>query len=160
MNLFEEEIEHFLIVLSKHEVRYLLVGGLAVNFHGYSRTTGDVDLWLDESKENRINLVNALKEYNIDGAEAFLTHPLIAGYSELLLDNGIYVDFMSDLQFFKQNNFNECYEIADFFKINETTNVHVLHVNKLISEKQQSSRPKDKDDAEQLIKLHRKNLNV
>jgi len=160
MNLFEEEIEHFLIMLSKHEVRYLLVGGLAVNFHGYSRTTGDVDLWLDESKENRINLVNALKEYNIDGAEAFLTHPLIAGYSELLLDNGIYVDFMSDLQFFKQNNFNECYEIADFFKINETTNVHVLHVNKLISEKQQSSRPKDKDDAEQLIKLHRKNLNV
>ena len=157
MNLFEEEIEHFLIVLSKHEVRYLLVGGLAVNFHGYSRTTGDVDLWLDESQENRIKLVNSLKEYNIEGAEAFLSHPLIAGYSELLLDNGIYVDFMSDLQFFKQNNFNECYEIADFFKINETTKVPVLHVNKLISEKQQSSRPKDKDDAEQLIKLHRKN---
>ncbi len=157
MNLFEEEIENFLIMLSKHEVRYLLVGGLAVNFHGYSRTTGDVDLWLDESQENRIKLVNALKEYNIEGAEAFLSHPLIAGYSELLLDNGIYVDFMSDLQFFKQNNFNECYEIADFFKINDTINVPVLHVNKLISEKQQSSRPKDKDDAEQLIKLHRKN---
>lgn len=157
MNLFEEEIENFLIMLSKHEVRYLLVGGLAVNFHGYSRTTGDVDLWLDESKENRIKLINALKEYKIEGAEAFLTHPLIAGYSELLLDNGIYVDFMSDLQFFKQNNFNECYEIADFFKINDTINVPVLHVNKLISEKQQSSRPKDKDDAEQLIKLHRKN---
>ncbi len=157
MNLFEEEIEHFLIVLSKHEVRYLLVGGLAVNFHGYSRTTGDVDLWLDESKENRVKLVNALKEYNVEGAEAFLTHPLIAGYSELLLDNGIYVDFMSDLQFFKQNNFIECYEIADFFKINETTNVPVLHINKLISEKQQSTRSKDQDDAEQLIKLHRKN---
>ena len=157
MTLFEEEIENFLIMLSKHEVRYLLVGGLAVNFHGYSRTTGDVDLWLDESQENRIKLVNALKEYNIEGAEAFLSHPLIAGYSELLLDNGIYVDFMSDLQFFKQNNFNECYEIADFFKINDTINVPVLHVNKLISEKQQSSRPKDKDDAEQLIKLHRKN---
>ena len=157
MNLFEEEIENFLIMLSKHEVRYLLVGGLAVNFHGYSRTTGDVDLWLDASQENRIKLVNALREYNIEGAEAFLSHPLIAGYSELLLDNGIYVDFMSDLQFFKQNNFNECYEIADFFKINDTINVPVLHVNKLISEKQQSSRPKDKDDAEQLIKLHRKN---
>jgi hypothetical protein len=157
MNLFEEEIENFLIMLSKHEVRYLLVGGLAVNFHGYSRTTGDVDLWLDESKENRVKLVNALKEYNVEGAEAFLTHPLIAGYSELLLDNGIYVDFMSDLQFFKQNNFIECYEIADFFKINETTNVPVLHINKLISEKQQSTRSKDQDDAEQLIKLHRKN---
>jgi hypothetical protein len=157
MNLFEEEIENFLIMLSKHEVRYLLVGGLAVNFHGYSRTTGDVDLWLDESKENRVKLVNALKEYNVEGAEAFLTHPLIAGYSELLLDNGIYVDFMSDLQFFKQNNFIECYEIAVFFKINETTNVPVLHINKLISEKQQSTRSKDQDDAEQLIKLHRKN---
>jgi predicted nucleotidyltransferase len=157
MNLFEEEIVRFLSVLTKHEVRFILVGGLAVNFHGYSRTTGDVDLWMEESQENRKKLVNALKEFEIEGAEIFLTHPLIAGYSELLLDNGIYVDFMSDLQFFKQNNFNECYEIADFFKINETIHVPVLHINKLISEKQQSSRPKDQDDAEQLIKLHRKN---
>ncbi|MFN5182079.1 MAG: hypothetical protein ACK5D5_03535 [Bacteroidota bacterium] len=156
MNLFEEEIEKFLIILSNNEVRFLLVGGLAVNFYGYSRTTGDVDLWLDESNENRIKLVKALKEYKIEGAEAFLTHPLIAGYSEILLDNGVYIDFMSDLQYFKKENFNECYEISSFYQINEQVKVPVLHINKLISEKEQSSRPKDKEDAEQLINLFRK----
>ena len=156
MNLFEEEIEHFFLLLNKHKVRFILVGGLAVNFHGYSRTTADVDLWVDDSEANREKLVSALQEYQIEGAEIFLKHPLIAGYSELLLDNGIYVDFMSDLQFFKQENFNECYEHADSYEMQENVKVKVLHVNKLIEEKQKSSRQKDKEDAEQLKKLYRK----
>ncbi|NJK92728.1 MAG: hypothetical protein HC904_13435 [Blastochloris sp.] len=42
--------------LNSSEVRYLLVGGLAVNAHGYVRSTQDVDLvlWLDPA-----NLKNA-----------------------------------------------------------------------------------------------------
>jgi len=156
MNLLEDEIEEFLSLLNKHTVKYILVGGLAVNFHGYSRTTGDVDLWIEDTKENRIKLVNALTEYKIEGAAIFLTHPLLAGFSELLLDSGIYVDLMSDLQFLKQINFDECYKIAEYYTIHETTKVPVLHVTKLIEEKQKSLRPKDKDDAENLIKLYRK----
>lgn len=156
MNLFEEEIERFLLLLRKHNVHFLLVGGLAVNFHGYSRTTGDVDLWLDETESNRIKLVAALKEYDIEGADVFLKHPLIAGFSELLLDNGIYVDFMSDLQFLKQEQFNECFALAEYYNINENEKIPVLHINKLIEEKKKSSRPKDIDDAEHLIKLVRK----
>ena len=156
MNLFEEEIERFLLLLRKHNVHFLLVGGLAVNFHGYSRTTGDVDLWLDETESNRIKLVAALKEYDIEGADVFLKHPLIAGFSELLLDNGIYVDFMSDLQFLKQEQFNECFVLAEYYNINENKKIPVLHINKLIEEKKKSSRPKDIDDAEHLIKLVRK----
>ncbi|MFY8185738.1 MAG: hypothetical protein ACOVLD_06705 [Bacteroidia bacterium] len=156
MNLFEEEIERFLLLLRKHNVHFLLVGGLAVNFHGYSRTTGDVDLWLDETESNRIKLVAALKEYDIEGADVFLKHPLIAGFSELLLDNGIYVDFMSDLQFLKQEQFNECFVLAEYYNINENEKIPVLHINKLIEEKKKSSRPKDIDDAEHLIKLVRK----
>lgn len=156
MNLFEEEIERFLLLLRKHDVHFLLVGGLAVNFHGYSRTTGDVDLWLDETQSNRVKLVEALKEYDVEGADIFLKHPLIAGFSELLLDNGIYVDFMSDLQFLKQEQFNECFELAEYYNIKENEKIPVLHINKLIEEKKKSSRSKDIDDAENLIKLFRK----
>ena len=31
-------------LLGKHHVRYVLVGGLAVIYHGHGRTTGDMDL--------------------------------------------------------------------------------------------------------------------
>jgi hypothetical protein len=34
------------------DVRYLLVGGYAVGFHGRPRFTKDLDLWVDDSDEN------------------------------------------------------------------------------------------------------------
>ncbi|MES2591691.1 MAG: hypothetical protein V4608_07390 [Bacteroidota bacterium] len=156
MDIFEEDILEFFHLLNKHSVKYILVGGLAVNYHGFSRSTGDVDLWVDESTENRIKLVNALKEKNIEGCEAFLTYPLLAGFAEIMLDNGVYIDLMSDLQFFKQNRFEECYQLCNKYRINEDVELSVLHVNSLIEEKEKSSRIKDKDDAEQLKKMHQK----
>ena len=156
MDIFEEDILKFFQILNKHSVKYILVGGLAVNYHGFSRSTGDVDLWVDESDENRKKLVDTLKEKNIEGCEAFLTYPFLAGFAEIMLDNGIYIDLMSDLQFFKQNRFEECYQIADKLKVNDITELTVLHIKTLIEEKERSSRPKDKEDAEQLKKIYKK----
>lgn len=153
MNLFEEEIISFLALLNKHDVRFILVGGLAVNYYGYSRSTGDVDLWLDDSAENRAKLVGALAEFGVQGGETFLTAPLIAGYSEVLLDNGIYVDLMSDLKMFKPGDFEECYRLAERYVVNEREAVPVLHINKLIQEKENSTRSKDVEDVVQLKKI-------
>jgi hypothetical protein len=154
MDLFEKEILDFFSLLNKHHVKYILVGGLAVNYYGFTRSTADVDLWLDESLENRQRLVAALNERNIEGCEAFLTYPLIAGFAEILLDNGIYIDLMSDLQFFKQDRFQECYQLAETHKLTADIELTVLHINKLIEEKSKSSRSKDMEDAEQLKKLY------
>jgi predicted nucleotidyltransferase len=156
MDVFEKDILDFFHLLNKHSVRYILVGGLAVNYHGFSRSTGDVDLWLDDSKENRIQFVEALREKKIEGCEAFLTYPFLAGFAEILLENGIYIDLMSDLQFFKQDQFDECYQLSNVFKINDIVQFKVLHINKLIEEKGRSARTKDKEDAEQLKKLYKK----
>jgi predicted nucleotidyltransferase len=156
MDVFEKDILDFFHLLNTHSVRYILVGGLAVNYHGFSRSTGDVDLWLDDSKENRIQFVEALREKKIEGCEAFLTYPFLAGFAEILLENGIYIDLMSDLQFFKQDQFDECYQLSNIFKINDIVQFKVLHINKLIEEKGRSARTKDKEDAEQLKKLYEK----
>jgi predicted nucleotidyltransferase len=47
--------------LSEYNVRYLVVGGYAVNSYGYMRSTGDMDLWIDTSKENLKNTAKALQ---------------------------------------------------------------------------------------------------
>lgn len=50
MALFEPLFE----ALAQHEVRYVVVGGVAVVLHGFARLTGDVDLALDlEGREAR-----------------------------------------------------------------------------------------------------------
>lgn len=65
MNIFHDEHLELLKVLLKHEVNFLLVGGVAVNFYGYSRPTGDLDVWLEPTNTNKTKLINSLKEIGI-----------------------------------------------------------------------------------------------
>lgn len=52
----------FLSALQKQKVRYMLIGGIAVNFHGIIRNTQDMDIWLAPTNENRDIFYNALLE--------------------------------------------------------------------------------------------------
>jgi hypothetical protein len=150
VNIFEDEIVEFMQLLNKNNVRSILVGGLAVNYHGYSRSTGDIDLWIEDSADNRQRLVNAMTEYGIEGAEMFLDHPLVAGYAEVLLNNGVYLDLMSNMIALKQDQFHECFKLSEKYKLSKDTSVSVLHINKLIEEKSKSTRSKDLEDVKEL----------
>ena len=44
-----ENFVDFIKLLEKYEVKYVLVGGWAVVFQGYSRTTGDIDFLIEIS---------------------------------------------------------------------------------------------------------------
>jgi len=50
-------------LLNSRRVEYLLVGGYAVGFHGYSRPTGDLDVWIAVSPENAERVRQALVEF-------------------------------------------------------------------------------------------------
>jgi phage replication-related protein YjqB (UPF0714/DUF867 family) len=52
--------------LNAHEVRYLVVGGYAVGFHGYPRATADLDIWVARSEANAARLVEALRAFGFD----------------------------------------------------------------------------------------------
>ena len=56
MNLFNEDFIDFLNFLNQNKVSYILVGGYAVVIRGYSRTTGDIDIWVEKNQENYINV--------------------------------------------------------------------------------------------------------
>jgi hypothetical protein len=60
---FSGDILAFLRLLSKHRVRYLIVGGEAVIFHGYPRLTGDVDFFYDPAPANTRRLFDALLDF-------------------------------------------------------------------------------------------------
>ena len=67
-NLFNNDFLDFLELLKIHDVNYLLVGGYAVILHGYGRSTGDLDLWIDQTSEN----YNKLRKVYLDfGAPIF-----------------------------------------------------------------------------------------
>ena len=63
-----EKVKQFLKLAEKHGIRMLLVGGGAVNFHGYQRHSADVDFWIDTSPENLKNLLLVVNDmgYQLD----------------------------------------------------------------------------------------------
>ena len=67
-NLFNEDFQDFIMELNNNSVRYILVGGYAVILHGYIRSTADMDIWVDKTKENYQKLKKALNQF---GAPCF-----------------------------------------------------------------------------------------
>lgn len=62
-NIFNSDFRDFLTSLNDHGVRYVLVGGYSVILHGYSRTTGDMDLWVERTADNYANIVAAFQDF-------------------------------------------------------------------------------------------------
>jgi hypothetical protein len=60
---FSKDTREFIRLLAIHKVRYILVGGMAVIYHGYPRLTGDYDFFVDATRANAGRLFSALKEF-------------------------------------------------------------------------------------------------
>jgi len=60
------DFKEFLRLLNAHKVEYLLIGGYAVNYHGYPRATADMDIWIAVHPANADRVVAALKGFGFD----------------------------------------------------------------------------------------------
>ncbi len=63
------DFSEFLKLLNKNDVRYLLVGGHAVGYHGHVRGTVDMDIWVDPTGENPDRILAALSEFGFSGPQ-------------------------------------------------------------------------------------------
>lgn len=155
MDITNKEVKDFLISLDKFNVQYMLVGGVAAIFHGHVRTTQDLDLWVKETPENKQQLVKALKENNVSGADHYLNVPMIPGYSTVTIGtDGFVVNFMDHMEAFQKEDFDPCYKVATKTSFDGVP-ITVIHLNHLLEEKTALSRPKDIDDVENLERIER-----
>lgn len=58
-----DDFREFVEWLDKHEVRFLIVGGYAVAFHGHPRYTKDLDVWIAATQDNAERLLRALHDF-------------------------------------------------------------------------------------------------
>lgn len=59
----QSDFRDLLQAFADAEVRYLVVGGYAVGFHGTPRFTKDIDLWIEPSDENLARVEAALDAF-------------------------------------------------------------------------------------------------
>ena len=62
--LLPEEFKDFINLLNSNNVKYLLIGGWAVGFYGYPRTTKDIDFLVSNDNNNLKKLEKVFREFN------------------------------------------------------------------------------------------------
>jgi hypothetical protein len=152
MDIFDEEILKFWKALFDNNVQYIMVGGYATNLHGFQRYTGDMDIWIKDDVENRVNMRKAFKEAGMGDYFMFETMQFVPGWSDFKLNNGLQLDILTSMKGLEGFSFEECLGIATIATI-EKIEVPFLHLNQLIANKKAVNRPKDQIDVLELEKI-------
>ena len=152
MDIFDEELLHFWRICNRIGLKYIMIGGVAINLHGYSRSTEDIDIWIDDTEENRNKLHSVFKEYGYADLPSFKTMQFVLGWTYFHLNNGIRLDIMTSVKGLEEYTFDHCLEAASTATILDIT-VPFLQLNQLIEAKIASNRPKDQIDVLALQKI-------
>ncbi len=151
MNFTHPAHKEMILAMLKHEVEFLLIGGYAVIFHGYIRATGDMDVWLKPTDENKERLLNAFKEmeFELDG----LKQLRLMDFTDVVVfhigDEPERIDFLSKVQGL---NFEKAFADRRFLTI-QGKEVPFLNLDDLIVSKLLAGRLKDQADVEELQKI-------
>lgn len=154
MDIFDKELLSFWQSLNKNGVKYIMVGGIATNLHGYQRATDDADIWIDDTRINRQNLRLAFKEYGMGDYDMMERMQFVPGWTYFNLNNGMRLDVMIGVKGLEGHGFNECLKYATIGDI-DGIQVPFLHINHLIASKVAANRPKDQIDVIYLEKIRK-----
>lgn len=138
------DFSEFLKLLNAHGVEYLLVGGYAVNYHGFTRSTGDLDVWVERSPSNAEALSAALLKFGFSDATPDLFLP-----EEQIVRLGVPPFRIEIHTTISGVTFSECYARRDEIEIAGQL-VPLLNLEDLKRNKAASGRLKDLADLEAL----------
>lgn len=140
--------------LKENNVRYLTIGGLAVNIYGYTRNTCDVDLLIDDTIENRKNLRKAFAAIGIGDFIEIETMQFVPGFTDFTISYDLRLDIMTSIKGLENENFNTLLENATIIFLKETP-VYFIDYDSLIIAKKATNRLKDQLDIEELEKINK-----
>ena len=145
MTTLSRDFKEFIELLNKNNVRYraIVIGGYAVVYHGYVRSTNDIDIWIDIKTDNIKKLIKVLDEFgfsslNIKEAD-FLPNQIIQlGYPPNRID---LITTPAGIEF------ETCHESIEQVAIDNTA-VNIIDLKNLIKTKKASNRARDLADSE------------
>ena len=150
---FGEEVTAFLRAANDHHVRMVLIGGGAVNFHGYQRQSPDLDFWMEPTSENFNQLAAALRSIGYDVDQ--FPDPVLKSDKNITLkmSPGLDVEVITFLR--PGCTFEEAWSRAELIELTgePVQSVHVMSLPDLLESKARSGRPKDLLD---ILELKRK----
>jgi predicted nucleotidyltransferase len=149
--------------LEKNEIKYLIIGGVAVNLYGHPRVTKDLDIMISFEKQNMDKFIDVMNRLNFKPRAPVDPVQLADKSMRDLWKNE---KNMKVFSFYNAKNDFEIIDVMiqdyiDFDLAYEkrqsmsdgVMDVSVVDINDLIRLKEIANRPRDKDDIEVLKKL-------
>ncbi len=139
------DFKEFLKLLNAKKVKYLLIDGYAVGYHGYPRATNDLDIFVAAEPENAEKLVAVLRKFRFNAPnlspDLFLQDKIVRmGIAPVRIELMTQVSGAS---------FAECYA-ERVVAVIDRVRVNLISLAKLKQNKKASGRHKDLDDLEHL----------
>ena len=140
------DFKEFLNLLKDKNIKYLLIGGYAVGYHGYPRATNDMDIWIAIDPKTAEQMLLVLREFGFDtlrlSKELFLKENSIVRM-------GIAPMRIEILTTISGVNFEECFQQRIVDEI-DGIEINIINLKQLKINKKASGRHKDLDDFEKL----------
>ena len=147
---FSADMRALLRLFEEHGVQFTLVGGHAVNFYGYVRTTQDMDLLVSPTADNAQRIMGALTEFGFGGA----------GIPQELFERdggavhlGVEPNRIDILTSLKGVSNTKIFSGSEVVEVDGVT-VNIISLDDLLQVKRCSDRPRDLADADELAKIN------
>lgn len=146
-----------LSTLIEQSVDFMLIGGYSVIYYGYSRGTGDMDIWLKPDNDNKIRFLKSLKVFGINLPD---------------IDRVGNIDFTKTSMFFIGKAPDKIYFLTKVQNVSwdeaipkivlfpfENLQIPIVGFNELILMKMATDRLKDQADIEELQRIRNSRFN-
>jgi predicted nucleotidyltransferase len=144
--MFSPDLYEFVKLLIEKEVEYLIVGGYAVGIHGHPRYTGDLDVWINPTKENAEKVLETVNQFGFSYFNFKVEDFTTEGNVIQLGNPPLRIDLLTEIDGVK---FDECYLNTKEVNIDNLM-VKFISYKDLIKNKLSTGRHRDLDDIENL----------
>jgi hypothetical protein len=153
MDIEHPEFVLFLKCASQQKLRYMCIGGYAVNYYGFHRTTEDLDIWIAPTNENRTCFLQTLHcmGYNENETDYIKNEDFSSYFMCSLGDRPHVIDVLTIVH--KSISFDEAENKMLVHKTAEEHEIRMVPYDFLKDMKLRSSRDKDLWDIARLEEL-------
>lgn len=147
-----QDFREFIQLLNQHRVRYLVIGGYAVGYHGYPRYTGDLDVFVEISPKNATALVRVLEEFGLTNEKVPLKPFLTRGTIVRMGRDPMRLEIINKID---GATFAECFKSRMVARVGDLR-INFIGLAHLRRNKKAAGRLKDLDDLHRLPRTAKK----
>jgi hypothetical protein len=144
-----KDLREFVECLNSNKVEYLVVGALAVSWHGYARYSADIDFFIRATPENANRILRAIQQFGFGGLDVTVDDLTLPGRVIQLGREPNRIDLMTAIS---GVSFQDAWKTRVEGQLDGIT-VSFIGRTALLRNKEATGRAKDRIDAEELRKL-------